>query len=319
MDTITTSTGAKAPVYSREQLEQYFDRIHLPQDRRKYDVSSASPEEALDYLGYVQKYHLSTVPFENLSLHYSQHHKITLHPAELFKKIVLTPGRGGYCMEANRLFSTVLRSLGYQLYTAGARVNDGGSFTGWSHMTSLVTIGDKKYKVDVGFGPNGSTHPLVLNHEKLVSTHIAPASMRLVWKNIEANTDPSQRLWVYQHRINDDCDFQDMYCFTELEFLPNDYNLMNFFTSMSPTTWFTQKIVCAKMILNKDEELSGQVILGDGFKRRVGGKTVEERKFKNEEERLECLKVVFGIRFSESERDGIKGMVSELNAAQSGI
>ncbi len=131
MNTITSSTGAKAAVYTREQLEQYFGRIHLPQNRRNYDVSSLSPEEALEYLGFVQKFHLAAVPFENLSLHYSQHHKITLHPDELFRKIVLTPGRGGYCMEANRLFSTVLRSLGYQLYTAGARVNDGGEFTGW--------------------------------------------------------------------------------------------------------------------------------------------------------------------------------------------
>jgi len=46
---------------------------------------------------------------------------------------------GGYCMENNMFFSTVLRSLGYDLYVSGARVSNalmGGSrdpegFAGW--------------------------------------------------------------------------------------------------------------------------------------------------------------------------------------------
>jgi arylamine N-acetyltransferase len=76
------------------------------------------------------------VPFENLSLHYSQTHLLSLDPEDLFVKIV-DRKRGGYCMENNAFFGAVLRSLGYDLINAGARIADavvgktGDGFEGW--------------------------------------------------------------------------------------------------------------------------------------------------------------------------------------------
>ena len=75
------------------------------------------------------------MPFENLSLHYSAHHTISLDPTVLYAKIVgqqgeKPNGRGGYCMENNALFASVLRGLGYDVYSVGARIGRSLAGTG---------------------------------------------------------------------------------------------------------------------------------------------------------------------------------------------
>jgi len=182
-------------------------------------------------------------------------------------------------------------------------------------MINFVTIDNTKYWVDVGFGPNCSVHPLPLK-DGITATNIAPASARLLYKNVDEHTDPNQRIWVFQHRINDKSEWQDMYCFTEVEFLPSDYNLMNYYTSTSSKTWFTREIVCSKMLLGGDsgDEVIGVVILQNKLKRREHGRTETERVFENEDQRLQALDEVFDIRLSPSEKEGIKGMGSEIKS-----
>jgi len=80
----------------------------------------------LKFLTQLQQHQLCTVPFENLSLHYSSHHTISIDAEYLYSKIVGN-GRGGYCMENNCFFGTVLRTLGFTVYSAGARVNEAGA------------------------------------------------------------------------------------------------------------------------------------------------------------------------------------------------
>ena len=97
-----------------------------------------------------------TVPFENLSLHYSESHNIDIDPQVLWDKVIgrglreqakdegtetighvdseageeadssqktahnrrkWQAGRGGYCMENNCFFGTILRSIGSVSYT----------------------------------------------------------------------------------------------------------------------------------------------------------------------------------------------------------
>lgn len=111
------------PVYTPAQIAQYFDRLGLPEEQRKYRVAGLTPEDTLAYLALLQKLHLAAIPFENLSLHYSPHRQISVHPQELFRKIIADDnGRGGYCMENTGLFATLLHSLGFDSYSAGGRV-----------------------------------------------------------------------------------------------------------------------------------------------------------------------------------------------------
>ena len=300
--------------YTKDQLSQYFDRLNIPEANRRYDVASLNNEDTLKYLAYIKKQQLAAIPFENLSLHYSTHHKISIHPQELFRKIIAdNNGRGGYCMEANGLFGTLLHSLGFNVYSGGARVWAGGEWTGWSHMVNLVTIGDVKYHVDVAFGADGPVVPMPLDRTGTVQPHISPATARLQWRNIPGTTDPNQRLWVFEHRRNDGAEWDMKYCYTELEFLPSDYNNMNYFTSTSNKTFFTREIVFDKKLLDEQGEYAGSVIISNNvMKWRIHGEKVKQIEFETEEQRLGALKEHLGIRFGEAEWDGIRGLPSQL-------
>jgi arylamine N-acetyltransferase len=124
-------SASRHPKFTLEEVNQYYDRLHIAQEQRIFDVTPLSPENALEQLALLQRQHLAWVPFENLSLHYSRWRQISLHPEDLFKKIVQSPGRGGYCMENNALFAILLRTLGYKVRSCGARTHDGKLFGGW--------------------------------------------------------------------------------------------------------------------------------------------------------------------------------------------
>lgn len=301
------------PTYSKPQITKYFDRLTIPHNERVYDVKSLNPEDALSYLALLQKLHLANIPFENLSIHYSTHRQVSIHAQELFRKIIDdNNGRGGYCMENNLLFGTLMHSLGFNLYSGGGRVlAQGGVWTGFGHMVNLVTIDDLKYLVDVGFGSDSPVRPQPLV-SGTVLPHMAPGSTRLQWRNITPNTDPNQRLWICEYRRTDDSDWETKYCFSELEFLPQDYNVMNYYTSTNPRSIFSKTIMVETKILRDNELVGNQILLGNNLKWRVHGQKEKEIVLNSEAERLQALEEHWGIKLGQPERDGIRGLSTEL-------
>lgn len=124
-----------ASTYSLDQVSRFFDLIDLP---KKYHLS-ANPPRDLAFLSALHVHTISTVPYENLDIHYSPTHGNSLDPQDLYRKIVLDGrGRGGYCMENSIFFNHILRALGFDVYTVGIKIRrrepDGkphGSFVGW--------------------------------------------------------------------------------------------------------------------------------------------------------------------------------------------
>ena len=113
------------PSYSVAQISKYFTHVSLPGNMLYEWLFSSMhkrPLDALLFLTQLQRFHLAAVPFENLQLHYSSHHTISLDPSHLYAKIVEKDNRGGYCMENNCFFGIVLRALGFTVHNAGARV-----------------------------------------------------------------------------------------------------------------------------------------------------------------------------------------------------
>jgi len=108
------------PSYSPQQLHELYERIELP-SKFRYEPGDFSKEvvrhrDGVGFLGALQRFTLATVPFENLELHYSSHHQVSIHPDALFEKIVTQrTGRGGYCLENNVFLGTAMRSLGFQV------------------------------------------------------------------------------------------------------------------------------------------------------------------------------------------------------------
>ncbi|KAK7753396.1 hypothetical protein SLS62_004686 [Diatrype stigma] len=271
---------AGRPRYTPDELGQYFDRIGLPRQHRALSVQAPPLRDHNDlrlaHLALLLKHHLVRVPFENLTQHYSWHGVVDVSPRHVFRKIVLGHGhghgsnRGGYCMEANSLFHTVLLSLGYDVYIAGARIYDATSqrYGGFTHCVNIVTIAGARYMVDVGFGANGPTRPVPLRSaaagagagaeaesavgEHLVIPQIAPASVRLLHEPIPQQTNQGCRVWIYQHRIDARADWVPMYCFVDFEFLLEDIRGMNLSPWRSPHSWFTRKIVTVRFTTDRE-------------------------------------------------------------------
>lgn len=235
-------------------------------------------------------------------------------------------------MENSCLLGVVLRSLGYDVVATGARVNEamqpyagkkdwpGPRYSGWNHMLNLVTMESRTFVVDVGFGSAGPTRPVELKHgEEFLNVPPQQAS-RLLRTRIPDTVSKArgQELWVYEIRFSDDGEWTPAYCFGETEFLPADYNVMNYFTSTSRQSWFTYHVVCVKMLMSEETGEEESKVIGDitlfdaDIKKRIGGVSENLGALTSDMERIGALKKYMGIELSKPEKDGILDMNTRI-------
>jgi arylamine N-acetyltransferase len=318
---------------SHDQLFEYFDRVRLPPAKRIFDVTTLDDISKFLYLNLVLKHHLVKVPWENLTQHYSWHRTIHIDPRHLFRKIVQDPhgnARGGYCFEVNTFFFTVLYSLGFDVYMAGSRIYSPKTkkYGGWTHVINLVTINGTKYLLDGGYGGNGPCRPIPLRDGNVVS-HVDPAQMRVVYEAIPQHLDQSQRVWVCQHRYDETAEWIPIYCFVELEFMPEDMAVLNLAPGTAKNSFFTHKVVAVRYTTEGetahgdgpgspgpeqlDNEIDGSITLShDTLKWRRHGKKTVDLKLESEQERADALKKYFGIALTDEEKEAIQGTSTEL-------
>lgn len=121
--------------YTPDQITRYLAHVSYPHP-------AAHPPPTLSTLRHLTTLHLAAVPFESLSLHYTPERNLTVSTEGLLRKIVEGNGveggrRGGYCMEVNTLFACVLRGLGFDVLSVGARISfatqrmEGEGYLGW--------------------------------------------------------------------------------------------------------------------------------------------------------------------------------------------
>ncbi|KAI5917437.1 cysteine proteinase [Camillea tinctor] len=308
------------PAYTRDQIDQFLEYIELPSE-----FHNAPP--SLSLLQTMHVYMLSRVPYENLSLHYNPSHAIVLGPQHIFQKIVGGKrGRGGYCMEVALLYNHILRGLGFDSYTVGVRTRprlEGvpqGEFPGWIHIISIVTIDGNKYHVDVGFGGDGATMPMPLV-EGLVHQNIGTQQIRLVrdWVSTQTKRTEESKLWIYEYRNRTDADWNSFYAFAELEFMPADWEVINWYTGHHALSWQTHTVLALKFLRRPREDGQGEIIYGKRmlvngvFKENLGGKTYVVSECKTEQERVEALRKYFDLQLTDDEIEGIKGWETALS------
>lgn len=323
---------AERPRYSSEQIQQYFKRIRLPEKYQQSPIlkdpsAAITTEHGLPLVKALTRYHTTSIPFENLELHYSQHRTISLDMDVLYDKFVtkgLNYGRGGRCMENNGFFGTVLRSLGFDVRNCAGRVSrtmspdkdtrekQGQTYDGWNHMLNLVRFDQQWYIVDVGMGAMGPNLPYPLK-DGFETKSIAPRRIRLQKRTIAEHAAKSEevatKLWCYDANYEGDGqDWRPVYCFTETEFLPQDYEMMSWFTSTHKRSFFTSSALCTKMLLSDDEEtIVGDITLfGNLARKTVGGNRETPEEFKTEQERIRFLEETMKVRLTEEEQDGIQ-------------
>jgi arylamine N-acetyltransferase len=150
--------------------------------------------------------------------------------------------------------------------------------------------------------------------ENEVAVCIAPSEMRLIKDSIPDFVDKSQKVWIYQVRRDSESEWTPMYSFSEVEFLPQDFGVMNFATSQRPTSWFTQSFVCTKVILSEGglEPEGIYVMSGKEVKRRLGKETEVVATLENEDDRRQALAKYFDMHFQDHEVEGIQGLSSQI-------
>ena len=237
-------------------VTDYLDRIGA-------DRPTAPDDEALHEL---QRRHLYTVPFENLSIHLGE--DIVLDDAALVAKVVQRR-RGGFCYELNGAFAALLRALGYDVEYQAARVyGENGLGVPYDHM--VLRVGP--WLVDVGFGDH-SHHPLRWDHD---DDQPDKAGTFRVVRTEEGDLDvwrdgaPQYRMWTRPQRLP-------------------DFRAGCWWHRTSPDSHFTRSLVCSLTTVDGRISLSGRRLI-----RTVEG-TRHEQELTTDAEVLDAYRRHFGI------------------------
>ncbi len=105
--------------------------------------------------------HVATFPFSSVGCLLRD--ELPLELESLYQRIVVQR-RGGYCFEQNGLLYEVLDELGFssELYLARVIYNQ-DIHPGLTHRITVITYDQKKYLMDVGFGPQGPRFPIAMS------------------------------------------------------------------------------------------------------------------------------------------------------------
>ncbi|KKY14279.1 putative tpa: arylamine n-acetyltransferase 2 [Phaeomoniella chlamydospora] len=255
-------------------------------------------------------------------------------------------------MENSIFFNHVLRGLGFQVYTAGAKIRHRvggvpeGDYIGWVHLVNVVVLKEKdpktgeivkrKYALDVSFGGDGPRCPLPMavdgpGHSTAITKNIGTQELRLIHDFIpsqihRSEEDCAQKMWIYQYRNRPELPWNSFYAFPEFEFTEQDFHVMNWYTGSHPESFQTFTVLVVRFLKKPAEpdaeigekrgEICGKVMMVNGeVKQNLGGRTEIIKTCKNEEERVAALKEYFDIKLAQEEIDSIKGRVTELREA----
>ena len=212
-------------------LDAYLARIGLP--------ARVTPDA--EGLGRLTREHRLSIPFENLDVRLGR--GIAIDSASVFAKLV-TARRGGYCFEQNRLFMDALVALDFRVRPLLGRVWLGVEDTPpLTHTFSLVTIGDRDWIADAGFG--GSYAPVMA----LVDGWEAEAPDG-AWFRLERH---AQHGWMLSRKGDPGSTdgrgtgegWQPQYSFHEAEVFDADLALSNHWSSTAPASRLTRMTVAS--------------------------------------------------------------------------
>ncbi len=138
--------------FTEAQTMQYLNRLGFEE----------KPRVSLDTLRLLLSRHQQTIPFENLDCMAQK--KLSLSPDALAAKITEKP-RGGIGLEINSAFYFLLKSLGFNVISAAAKLFDlDGAFKPELHRINCVELEGKKYICDTGLYSEVARIPLLLEY-----------------------------------------------------------------------------------------------------------------------------------------------------------
>ncbi len=208
----------------------------------KIAVAAGDATADLDGLRLLQRSHLLSVPFENLDIHWRR--PIVLDPEKFFAKIVARR-RGGFCYELNGMFNELLRAIGFRTRLVSARVSDrhGGFGPEFDHLAIIVTIGEREFLTDVGFG-DFAAEPLSLvpdvEQEDTNGVYVIQRDGAGSFEVVKKSTDGFDSEYVFGLDGRDLSEFSDMCEFHQT----------------SPDSHFTRGKLCSIMTVDGRKTLT---------------------------------------------------------------
>jgi N-hydroxyarylamine O-acetyltransferase len=199
---------------------------------------------SLNLLSQLQKNHLLSIPFENLSIHHNE--EIRLDIDRIFQKVV-NSRRGGFCYELNGLFHFLLANLGFQVKRISARVFDQEGIPGpeYDHLVNLIWLEEKWWLTDVGFG-DFPLRPIPLVPENEVIDR-----QRSFW--VEQTGEQS---WMLKKKGTEDKNI-DKYIFTTIEREYTEFAAMCHYHQTSDNSPFPKQKLCTIATPNGRITLAG--------------------------------------------------------------
>ncbi|THC96213.1 hypothetical protein EYZ11_004291 [Aspergillus tanneri] len=283
--------------YSIAQLTGYLECLSLPSSYAKYIQSPESFPKTETALTVLFQCQITRFPYENLSVHASTTgDPPPLAAHALYEKMLGTSGgptgRGGYCLEVNLLFYYVLLGLGFSVI----------------HIVNIVQLPTgSRYLLDAAFGGDGPTRPLPLTPGRAFK-NLGTQEVRLIRDRLPLQTRSDQPYWIYQYRNGADMDWKALYCFSELEWFPEDFDVINRYA-----TWDALgrgNVVVVKFMRNdgntnmdpdpqpteSEVQIVGKLMLVNGeLKQNLGGRTQVIERF-DESRRTEVLRERFSMQ-----------------------
>jgi len=225
-------------------------------------------------------------------------------------------------METAIFYKHILLALGFSTYCAGARIRlrsehgvPSGAYVGWVHCTNIVTLAcGRKYACDVGFGGDGPTAPVLMEHGH-VQRNLGAQEIRLV-RGAFLGSVAGPEFWFYEYRNAAEAQWNTYYAFPEMEFTAADFEGMNFWTATSARSFQIEQVLVVRFVRDQEGEevaVGGKYMLHNGkVKRNFGGKTELVLECRTEHERIAALQKYFNITLTEAQRKGIEGYRTEL-------
>jgi arylamine N-acetyltransferase len=138
-------------------------------------------------------------------------------------------------------------------------------------MCNIVILAGHKYLVDVGFGNNAPTFavPLKEHYSNRNTGNNRGGSMVRMSRQYVSETgiqskSSTEAMWIYSFKYDEHMPWIPGYCFSEIPFLLADYEVMNFYTSQHPDSWFRKNIVVSSVIFDEADRAIGDLTLFNG-------------------------------------------------------
>ncbi|CAE7231838.1 unnamed protein product [Rhizoctonia solani] len=277
--------------------------------------------------------HLLAFPYENTEKHYTSYKEQCFRARDIFERLVRAGrGLGNTCVGHNTFFKGILQGLGYLCYSTAARINTTWQtslgppkFCAMGHMVNIVLPIDAPpslpygtspipHLVDVGYGGLGALsmllRPLPLLDGTVVPSFSPREEHRLVRASRPANesTLESEPGWSLQVRASPSEPWRTPHWFTLAEYTEADWEWMSFCISKLPTGPTYNTLMCIKLQELPSGEIARTSISGARAVRKVGTEREVLERWEWEEERIEAMARLCGIRLDMREAlEGVRG------------